>query len=197
MKRQSVVERKTKETAIRIELDIDDISESSIQTGVPFFDHMLMSMSKHGRFHVNLTCTGDTEIDDHHSVEDIGIALGSAFKQALGDKAGIYRFGDVTIPMDDTLTMVAVDLSGRPYFQYQGPVLNGSVGRYNEELTDEFLRAFAMNGGINLHVHVYYGTNRHHIHETIFKALGIALFKAVTHDPRMDGGVLSTKGTIT
>ena len=128
------------------------------------------------------------EIDDHHSVEDIGIALGQAFKQALGDKAGIIRFGDATIPMDDALTMVAIDLSGRPFYKYTGPELNGSIGTFSEELTDEFLRAFAMNAGVNLHVTVFYGQNKHHVHETIFKALGIALHKAAAIDESLGRG---------
>jgi imidazoleglycerol-phosphate dehydratase len=196
MKRQGTITRKTKETDISAELLLESTEQSTIMSGVPFFDHMLSAMSRHGRFRLALTCKGDREIDDHHSVEDIGIALGQAFKSALGDKAGITRFGDATIPMDDALTLVAIDLSGRPFYKYTGPELNGSIGGFSEELTDEFLRAFAVNAGVNLHVTVFYGQNKHHVHETIFKALGIALAKAVAFDETLGGQIPSTKGTI-
>ncbi|OHD70088.1 MAG: imidazoleglycerol-phosphate dehydratase [Spirochaetes bacterium RBG_16_49_21] len=196
MERKSSVKRKTLETDIAVDLVLESARKSEITTGVPFLDHMLESMSKHGRFWLKLSCSGDREIDDHHSVEDIGISMGTALKQALGDKEGILRFGDAIIPMDDALTMIAVDLSGRPYFKYTGPVLDGSIGPYSEELTDEFLRAFATNAGMNLHVTVFCGQNKHHVHETIFKALGIALYKASSKDDFLQGGVLSTKGTI-
>jgi imidazoleglycerol-phosphate dehydratase len=196
MERKGSISRKTKETDITVELLLDSVQKSDIQSGVPFFDHMLDSMSRHGRFRLTLTCRGDREVDDHHSVEDIGICTGLAFKQALGDKAGIVRFGDATIPMDDALTMVAVDISGRPFYKYTGPMLNGSIATYNEELTDEFLRAFAINAGVNLHVMVYYGQNKHHVHETIFKALGIAMYKAACTDDSLEGEVPSTKGIL-
>lgn len=196
MKRHGMVNRKTKETDISIDLVLESIEQSKINSGVPFFDHMLASMSRHGRFCLDLTCKGDREIDDHHSVEDVGIALGQAFKQALGDKSGIKRFGDATIPMDDALTLVAIDLSGRPYYKYTGPGLNSTIGAYSEELTDEFLRAFSMNAGVNLHVSVFYGQNKHHVHETIFKALGLALAKAVAVDESLGGQIPSTKGII-
>ncbi len=196
MERKGSVKRKTKETDIALELILDNVEKSEIASGVPFFDHMLESMSKHGRFRLTLSCKEDNDIDDHHSVEDIGICLGQALKQALGDKAGIVRFGDVTIPMDDALTLVAVDLSGRRFYKYTGPLLNGSIATYSEELTDEFLRALAMNAGINLHVMVYYGQNKHHVHETIFKALGISLYRAASRDLGVKGEVPSTKGTI-
>lgn len=196
MERKGSVTRKTKETDITAEVAFDSVQKSEISSGVPFFDHMLESMSKHGRFRVKLNCTGDREIDDHHSVEDVGIVLGQAIKQALGEKSGITRFGDVTIPMDDALTMVAIDLSGRPFYKYTGPKLSGGIGTYDEELTDEFLRAFAMNAGVNLHVMVFYGQNKHHVHETIFKALGLALNKAASVDPALKGAIPSTKGSI-
>ncbi len=196
MERKGSVSRKTKETDIAIELVLGSIGKSEIDSGVSFFNHMLEAMSRHGRMRLKLSCRGDREIDDHHSVEDIGICLGQAYKQALGDKSGIIRFGDVTIPMDDALTMVAVDLSGRPFYKYTGPLLNGMIATYDEELTDEFLRAFAMNAGINLHVMVYYGQNKHHVHETIFKALGISLYKASLRDDLLEGEVPSTKGII-
>ncbi|MBN2159966.1 MAG: imidazoleglycerol-phosphate dehydratase HisB [Spirochaetes bacterium] len=196
MARKGSVTRKTKETDISVDMVLDSVDKSDINSGVPFFDHMLDSMSKHGRFRLSLSCVGDRQVDDHHSVEDIGIAMGLALKEALGEKAGIRRFGDVTIPMDDALTMVAVDLSGRPFYSYTGPALDGSVGSFSEELTEEFLRAFATNAGINLHVTVFHGQNRHHVHETIFKALGVALYKAASKDDTLQGEVLSTKGSI-
>jgi imidazoleglycerol-phosphate dehydratase len=196
MERKGSVKRKTSETEISLDIVLGSTRKSEIASGVPFFDHMLDSMSKHGRFALKLTCAGDREVDGHHSVEDVGITLGMAFKQALADKAGIVRFGEATVPMDDALTMVAVDLSGRPYYKYSGPVLNSFIGLYSEELTDEFLRAFAMNAGINLHVMVLSGQNMHHVHETIFKALGIALYRASSMDEFLQGTILSTKGTI-
>ncbi len=196
MARTGSSRRKTSETDISVELLLDSLKKSEISSGVPFFDHMLGSMSRHGRFHLKLSCKGDNEVDDHHSVEDTGIALGVALREALGDKSGITRFGDATIPMDDALTLVAVDLSGRPYYRYTGPELNGYIGNYSEELTDEFLRSFATNAGINLHVRVLCGQNKHHVHETIYKAMGIALYRAALKDEFLEGGVLSTKGTI-
>jgi imidazoleglycerol-phosphate dehydratase len=196
MERKGTVSRKTAETEVTAEVILDSVRDSAIESGVPFFDHMLASMAKHGRFFLKLSCAGDREIDDHHSVEDSGIVIGQALKQALGDKAGIRRFGSATIPMDDALTLAAVDLSGRPFFEYSGPGLNGVVGSYSEELTEEFMRALAMNAGINLHVKVFYGQNRHHVHETIFKALGMALRDAVSIDEILRGGVPSIKGTI-
>lgn len=196
MERKGSITRKTKETDIAVDITLNSTEKSEITSGVPFFDHMLESMSKHGRFSLKLTCRGDREVDDHHSVEDTGICIGLALKQALGDKSGIQRFGDVTIPMDDALTMVAIDCSGRPYYNYTGPILNGSIATYSEELTGEFLRALAMNAGINLHVKVFYGQNKHHVHETIFKALGIALYRATVKDDSLKGYVPSTKGML-
>jgi imidazoleglycerol-phosphate dehydratase len=196
MERKGSITRKTKETDISAEVVLDSVQKSEISSGVPFFDHMLESMAKHGRIRLKLSCAGDREIDDHHSVEDVGIVFGQAYRQALGEKSGIKRFGNVTIPMDDALTMVAVDLSGRPFYKYSGPELTGVIGAYDEELTDEFLRAFAMNAGVNLHVMVFYGQNKHHVHETIFKALGLALYKAAAMDDMIKGVVPSTKGTI-
>ncbi len=196
MERKAKISRKTKETDITAELVLSSTVDSVINSGVPFFDHMLMSMAKHGRLFLSLQCRGDNEVDDHHSVEDIGIAMGQALKKALGDKTGIFRFGEAVIPMDESLTLVSVDLSGRPYFHYDGIPLSGYIGRYSEELTGEFLRGFAVHGGINLHVKVFHGENKHHIHESIFKALGVALYKASAVDPDLGGGLLSTKGTM-
>ncbi len=196
MERKGSSKRKTSETDITVELILESRKPSEISSGVPFFDHMLGSMSKHGRFFLKLLCKGDNDVDDHHSVEDIGITMGQALKEALGDKSGITRFGDVTIPMDDALTLVAIDLSGRPFYKYSGPELSGYIGDFSEELTDEFLRALATHAGINLHVTVFYGQNKHHVHETIYKALGIAVYKAASMDDFLKGDVLSTKGTI-
>ena len=196
MERISVVERKTSETDIRVELNLDKISGSNIETGIPFFDHMLNSMMRHGRFTASIKCRGDIEIDDHHTVEDIGICLGRAFKEAMGDKAGIKRFASVTIPMDDALTLVSVDLSGRAFFKYTGSELKGYIKEYSEELTLEFLRSFSDNAQVNLHVEQKYGDNRHHIHESIYKALGIALYNGCTIDESLGGGIPSTKGEL-
>lgn len=190
------LDRKTSETDIKLKLILDSTDKSTIDSGVPFFDHMMNSLSKHGLMKIDLICKGDVEIDDHHSVEDIGIVFGKAFNVALGDKKGIYRFGEVLIPMDDVLVQIAVDLSGRPYFVYKGDELKGYISNYSEELTMEFLYAFAVNAQINLHVNVLYGSNRHHIHEAIFKGLGIALGRAFAFDPRRGDQIPSTKGTI-
>ena len=193
--RKSEYSRKTNETDISVTLELASHRESSIATGVPFMDHMLLSFAKHGRMTLNLICSGDTNIDDHHSVEDIGICLGSAFASALGGKEGIYRFGEASVPMDDALALSALDLSGRGHFDYKGPELNGYIGRYSEELTIEFFKAFAVNGGVNLHIHVLSGNNRHHIHEAVFKSAAVALYRAALIDPLIDGSILSTKGT--
>jgi imidazoleglycerol-phosphate dehydratase len=197
MERVAIVERKTFETDIHVELNLDNsVSPNNIQTGIPFFDHMLNSMSRHGRFYLIIKCTGDNDVDDHHSVEDIGICLGKAFKDALGNKSGIKRFGHVIIPMDDALTLAAVDISGRAFFKYTGASLNGYIKEYSEELTLEFLRSFSDNAEINLHIEQKYGDNRHHIHESIFKALGLALYNSCMIDASLKGSIPSTKGTI-
>jgi len=196
MERRGFFTRKTSETEVTAEVVIGDVRRSEIATGVPFFDHMIASMAQHGRFYIRLTCRGDREIDDHHSVEDSGIVLGQAFSSALGDKAGIRRFGSAAVPMDDALVLTAIDVSGRPYYEYHGPDLGGYIGSYSEELTDEFLRAFSMNAGINLHVKVFSGQNRHHVHEAMFKSLGIALRDASSIDESLKGEVPSTKGLI-
>jgi imidazoleglycerol-phosphate dehydratase len=196
MERKSEIKRKTTETDITLRVILDSTQESAIDSGVPFFDHMLMLLSRHGHLYLDLVCIGDTTVDDHHSVEDIGICLGRAFKKAIGDKAGIVRFGDAIIPMDDALTMVALDLSGRSFFHLGGVELKGSIKGYSEELTIEFLRSFAFNAELNLHVKIFYGENRHHIHESIFKALGVALYRAFSIDKKRADEIPSTKGTI-
>lgn len=196
MKRKSEISRKTNETDINIKLILDSLDKSIINSGEPFFDHMLNSMSKHGRFFLDLKCKGDYEIDAHHSIEDIGICLGLAFRKALDDMSGVSRFGQAIIPMDDALSMAAVDISGRSYFKYSGSNLAGYIGKYNEELTIEFLRSFASNASINLHVILLHGDNRHHIHESIFKALGIALYRACLIDSCLNNEIQSTKGNL-
>ncbi|MDI9424250.1 MAG: imidazoleglycerol-phosphate dehydratase HisB [Spirochaetota bacterium] len=194
--RKAEIKRKTSETDISIRLVLDSIEKSSISTGVPFFDHMLDAMARHGHFFLDMACGGDYELDDHHTIEDTGICFGRAFKKALGDKAGIARFGHSAVPMDDALAMSVVDLSGRSYFLYTGPELSGYINRYSEELTLEFLRSFASNAEMNLHVMLFYGENRHHIHEAIFKSLAVALGNACAILPGLGGIVPSTKGTI-
>ena len=192
--RSATISRKTAETDIELSLCLDGSGESDVSTGVGFLDHMLTLFAKHGRFDLTLSCVGDTQVDDHHSVEDIGICLGKALKEAVGDKAGIYRYGFMLLPMDEALAFVALDISGRPYLVYDGGEMAPVVGGYDTELTEEFLRAFAFNAGITLHAKILYGNNTHHKIEALFKALGHALAAAV----RKDGskGVLSTKGVL-
>jgi imidazoleglycerol-phosphate dehydratase len=196
MARRSEIKRKTSETDISVKIDLDSREKSAIGTGVPFFDHMLDAMSRHGRFHVEIECRGDRELDDHHTVEDTGICLGKAIKKALGDKAGINRFGSALVPMDDALAQAVVDLSGRAFFKFTGAELSGYINRYSEELTLEFLRSFSNHAEINLHVELRYGDNRHHIHEAVFKAVGVALGRALSQDAGAQGEIPSTKGTI-
>lgn len=193
MERKARINRKTAETDISLLFELDTEEPSQISSGVPFFDHMLSALTRHGRFRMELVCKGDTHIDDHHSVEDIGICMGLALQKALGNKAGIARFGSSSVPMDESLARVSLDLSGRAAFRYTGPELTGVVGAYAEELTAEFLRAFAANALINLHVEVPYAENRHHLHEAVFKALAVALRGAV----RVEGSAVpSTKGVL-
>jgi imidazoleglycerol-phosphate dehydratase len=196
MTRKSEIIRKTSETDISLKLVLESTEKCEIKSGVPFFDHMLGAMSKHGRFALEMQCKGDFEVDAHHSIEDIGICMGKAFKKAFGDLTGVSRFGDASVPMDDSLARVVVDLSGRSFFKYTGQELKGYIGDYDAELTIEFLRAFASNAGINLHVSVPYGENGHHIHEAIFKALGIALYKAAVIDEFLKDNIQSTKGSL-
>ncbi|MDY6969763.1 MAG: imidazoleglycerol-phosphate dehydratase HisB [Spirochaetota bacterium] len=196
MKKKAEITRRTSETDIVLKLYLHDVNESIINSGAPFFDHMLYSMSKHGKFFLDLDCSGDYEIDDHHSIEDIGICLGMAFDEALGDRTGIIRFGHAVVPMDEALVLAAVDISGRSYFRYTGKKLTGYINRYNQELTLEFLRSFTMNAKMNVHINVLYGENSHHIHEAIFKSLGVALYRASNADTILEGKIPSTKGTI-
>ena len=195
--RTGKVIRETKETSIDLTISLDGRGVSDIDTGIGFFDHMLNLFAAHGRMDLVVGCNGDTDVDGHHSVEDIGIALGEAVKQALGDKKGINRYGTFYLPMDETLVMVSLDISGRPFLVYDaGGPMASMIGNYDTELTEEFLRAFAFNAGITLHVKVMYGTNSHHKVEAIFKALGHALRTAVKIDPEAADEIPSTKGML-
>lgn len=195
MNRIAAVNRETAETKIALQLNLDGTGKSVIDSGIGFFDHMLNLMTVHGQLDLDLRCDGDLEVDGHHSVEDIGIALGDAFKEAIGDKKGICRYGTFYLPMDESLAFVTLDISGRPFLVYDGGEMSSMVGGFDTELTEEFLRAFAMHAGITLHVKILYGTNTHHKIEAIFKALGHALRQAVSSDPKVTG-VPSTKGML-
>ncbi len=194
--RKANVERKTKETDIATEINLDGTGNYSIGTSIPFLDHMLSLMFKHGLFDVNLKAKGDIEIDYHHTVEDVGIVIGKAIKKALGDMKGISRYGQASIPMDETLASVNIDISGRPYLVYKVEFPKKSkLKDFDPDLIEDFLQAFVGNSGITLHVNVLYGRNTHHIIEAIFKALGRALKQAVTIDP-MIKGLPTTKGKL-
>jgi len=195
MARKARIERKTRETAIEIELSLDGRGENAIATGVPFFDHMLVQIARHGFFDLQLTAKGDLEIDAHHTVEDTGICLGEAFKKALGDKAGIRRYGRGTMPMHESLASVIIDFSGRPHLVYNVDLPKARVGEFDTELVEEFFTAFANHAGANLHVNLAYGDNLHHIIEAVFKAFARALDEACGMDPRIEG-VLSSKGKL-
>ncbi len=189
------VSRRTGETDINISLDIDGQGTSNLDTGMGFFEHMLNLFTTHGQFNLKVECSGDLFVDGHHSVEDIGIALGQAFTKAMGDKVGIKRYGTAFVPMDEALIMVSLDLSGRAFLNYEVLVKAQMIGDYDTELTEEFLRAFAFNAGITLHVKMMAGSNSHHIVEGAFKALARALREALTIDERIQG-VMSTKGML-
>ncbi len=193
--RKATINRKTNETDIRIELALDGKGEHAIDTGVPFFDHMLVQIARHGFFDLTIDAKGDLEIDAHHTVEDVGIALGEAFKQALGDKAGIRRYGRGTMPMHEALASVILDFSGRPHLVFNVAIPKAQVGNFETELVEEFFTAFCNHGGVNVHVNLAYGDNLHHIIEAIFKAFARALDEATGLDPRIEG-VLSSKGKL-
>ena len=194
--RKISVERKTKETDIRIEINLDGTGRYAIATSIPFLDHMLSLMSKHGLIDLKIKAKGDIEIDDHHTVEDTGIVLGKAIKQALGDMRGIRRYGQASVPMDESLASVNLDMSGRPYLVYKVEFPKKSRPKdFDHDLVEDFLQAFVSHSGTTLHVSVPYGRNTHHIIEAIFKALGRALRQAVEIDPRVKG-VPSTKGKL-
>lgn len=193
--RLTEVTRQTAETKIRLILNLDGAGTSTIQTGIGFFDHMLTLLAKHGGFDLAVACDGDIEVDGHHTVEDIGIVLGQAFAKVTADKRGMARYGAWLLPMDETLIMAAVDISGRPYLVYDAPVDAPMIGAYDTELTEEFLRAFVVHAGITLHIKKVHGKNAHHIVEGIFKALGRVLRQATRIDTSIQG-VLSTKGSL-
>lgn len=195
MSRKARVERKTKETEILVELDLDGRGNSEIHTGVPFFNHMLEIFSRHGLFDLKIMAKGDIEVDYHHTVEDVGLTLGQAFKEGLGNKQGICRFGEASVPLDETLAQVVVDLSGRPYLSYRVKIRPGRVGDFDTDLPNEFYRAFVNQVGMNLHINVLQGENPHHIIEACFKALARAMERATRIDQRIQG-VLSTKGSL-
>ncbi|GEP24376.1 MAG: imidazoleglycerol-phosphate dehydratase HisB [Lentilactobacillus diolivorans] len=193
--RTATINRNTSETKIQLSLNLDDPSKTQIDTGIGFFDHMLAAFAKHGRFGLIVKADGDLAVDPHHTTEDVGIALGLALKQALGNKAGIERFGSALIPLDETLSRVVIDLSGRAYLVFKAEFSNDHLGGYDTEVTEDFFQAFAFNADLNLHAEVLYGRNTHHKIETLFKALGRALRAAVTINPEIKG-IPSTKGVI-
>ena len=187
--------RSTNETKVDVEINLDGAGTADVDSGVGFFDHMLKLFAAHGQFDLKLTCAGDLEVDGHHSIEDIGITLGAALKSALGDKRGITRYGTFFLPMDETLALVSLDISGRPFLVCDTGELAPTIGGFDTELVEEFLRAFAFNAGLTLHVKILYGKNSHHKVEAIFKALGHALRIAVSHDEKISG-IPSTKGVL-
>ena len=193
--RTANIERKTRETDIKLDINLDGNGESKIETGIGFFDHMLSGFSKHGFFDMNLLVTGDLYVDGHHTVEDTGIVLGQGIRKALGDKSGIVRYGSMILPMDDALVLCAIDLSGRPYLSFDAKFTMERVGYFETALVHEFFYAITYSAGMNLHMKVLNGTNDHHIIEAMFKAFGKALDIAIQYDKRIQGA-LSTKGTV-
>ncbi|KPH77593.1 MULTISPECIES: imidazoleglycerol-phosphate dehydratase HisB [Bacillaceae] len=193
--RSAKVSRKTSETDIHLELNIDGTGKPNIETGVGFFDHMLILMTKHGLFDLNVKCHGDLQVDQHHTVEDIGIALGQAFLESLGTKEGITRYATVTTPMDEALSTVSIDISGRAYLVFNVEGLKDKVGNFDTELVQEFFQAFASNAKVTLHINLAYGDNTHHMIESIFKGFGRCLDQATWKNPRIQG-IPSTKGSL-
>ncbi|MBP3441793.1 MAG: imidazoleglycerol-phosphate dehydratase HisB [Clostridia bacterium] len=194
--RTSEIRRDTAETKISLTLDLDGTGKSEIATGCGFLDHMLTLFAKHGRFDLAVSCDGDIDVDDHHTVEDIGICLGIAFKEALGDKKGIIRYGNFTLPMDEALIMCAVDISGRDYLAYRLEIPTEKVGTFDTELVEEFMLAFTRNAGLTLHILQLSGTNSHHIIEGTFKCLARTLRQAVNIDEKFKDEIPSTKGVL-
>jgi imidazoleglycerol-phosphate dehydratase len=196
LKRQATVERSTKETSIKAGVDIDGTGKSAVATGIGFLDHMLEQLARHSLIDIDVEAKGDLHIDFHHTTEDSGIVLGQAVAKAMGSKQGITRYASVHLPMDDTLTRVAVDVSGRPYLVWRVAFSQPKIGDMDTELFREWFQAFAQHAGITLHVETLYGENNHHIAETCYKGLARALRQALTIDPRQQGRVPSTKGTL-
>jgi imidazoleglycerol-phosphate dehydratase len=195
MARTASIDRSTRETAIQVSLALDGSGQHDIASGVPFFDHMLTQIARHGFFDLAIKATGDLEIDDHHTVEDVGICLGEAFRKALGDKAGIRRYGRGTMPMHEALASVVLDFSGRPFLVWHVDLPKAQIGNFELELVQEFFTAFCNHAGANIHVNLAYGDNLHHIVEAVFKALARALDEATQIEPRVQG-VLSSKGAL-
>ncbi|HLS60066.1 MAG TPA: imidazoleglycerol-phosphate dehydratase HisB [Virgibacillus sp.] len=193
--RKKAISRTTAETSIKLDFSIDGTGETDIQTGVGFLDHMLVLMTKHGQFDLNVHCDGDIEVDQHHTVEDIGIVLGQAFQESIGTKEGINRYATLSIPMDEALSTVSIDLSGRPFFVYHVVGLKDKVGDFDTELVEEFFQAFVSHAKVTLHINLQYGKNSHHIIESIFKAFGRALSTASKINPEVKG-IPSTKGML-
>jgi imidazoleglycerol-phosphate dehydratase len=195
--RKAEIKRKTKETDILVAVDLDGSGKAAISTGIGFLDHMLEQVARHGLIDLQVKAAGDLHIDQHHTAEDVGIALGQALKKALGDMRGIARYADVLLPMDEALTRCAIDVSGRPYLVWRVKFSRGKIGDFDTELVREFFQAFAQNAGITLHVENLYGRNNHHIAESCFKGLARVLRAALSIDPKNAKSVPSTKGTLT
>ena len=195
MRRKSKVDRKTKEVKVNVDLNVDGTGKFDIKTGIPFFNHMLSQFAKHGYFDIKIKSLGDLEVDFHHTVEDVGITLGEAFSNALGDKAGIFRYGHSIIPFDETLVCVAVDLSGRSYFKLNADLPKEKIGDFDSELVEEFFKSFSSSLRCNLHIELKYGSNLHHIVEAMFKAVGKAMDDACKVDSRSKQ-IPSTKGKL-
>lgn len=196
MERQATLHRQTAETDIRMTLDLDGSGAHRIATGIPFLDHLLAQVARHGRLDLSIEARGDLQVDPHHTVEDVGIVLGDAITQALGEKAGIVRYGAARVPMDDALASAVVDLSGRPFLVFQAPQLRGRIGEFDADLVREFFQGLTNHLRANLHLTVEYGQNLHHMAEALFKAAGRALDQATRPDARLRGAVPSTKGTL-
>lgn len=195
MGRSALVRRKTLETDVAVELTLDGAGRHEVQTEIPFLDHMLAQLAKHGFFDLSIKAKGDLQVDLHHTVEDVGIAIGEAFSQAMGDRRGIRRFASALVPLDEALARVVIDISGRPYLVYQAPQLTGRIGNFDVTLVKEFMRALAVNMKVNLHISILYGENLHHCVEAIFKALARSLDQATATDARIVD-VPSTKGSL-
>lgn len=194
--RKASVERNTLETQIRVAINLDGTGKASFDTGVPFLDHMMDQIARHGLIDLDIKAVGDNEIDDHHTVEDIGITLGQAFTKALGDKKGLYRYGHAYVPLDEALSRVVIDFSGRPGLEFNVEFTRAMIGRFDVDLFHEFFQGFVNHAGVTLHIDNLRGRNAHHQIETVFKAFGRALRMAVALDPRMAGQMPSTKGSL-
>jgi len=195
LKRSAEIKRKTKETEIKLKLNLDGSGRNSVTTGIPFFDHMLSLLAYHGAIDLTLEATGDISVDSHHTIEDIGICLGEGIRKALGEGKGIYRYGFAMIPMDETLGSVALDISMRPYLVFNMKLRRSKIGNFDLEMVEEFFKALCNHGGITLHINLLYGKNSHHMIEAVFKAFGRALRQAISIDERLSG-IPSTKGLL-